>query len=102
MAIQLKAHGAWLGGGTGAGLAGLVVGLLQQHLTHHPLAPIDVEAIYSAVGVLGAFGGAYLLPGPLAAALGALGAVPAAPAAPAAPAPVPTEAAQQGKDGEPT
>lgn len=99
MAIQLKAHGAWLGGGTGAGLAGLIVGLLQQHLVHHPLAPIDVEAIYSGVGVLGAFGGAWLLPAPLAAVLGALGATPAPAPAPA-PAPVPTEAVQQGKDGE--
>lgn len=60
--IQLKAHGAWLGGGTGVGVASLIVGLLQQHVTHHPLAQVDVQAVYSLVAVAGSFLGAYVLP----------------------------------------
>lgn len=59
---KLRAHGAVLGGGTGVGLAGLIVGLVQAHIARTALAPVDIQAIYAGVSVLGAFYGTWMVP----------------------------------------
>jgi len=60
--VSPKAHGAWLGAGAGAAVAGVVVGLLQAYVTHHPLPQADITAIYAAMPALLAYVGAYLAP----------------------------------------
>jgi len=59
--IAPKAHGAWLGAGSGIGLAQAAVGIIQA-IEHHPLAQGYVVGIYMLAGPLVAFIGAYLAP----------------------------------------
>jgi len=60
--ISPKAHGAWLGSGSGAAVTNVVIGLLQQYVTHAPLASSLVTALYVVVPGLLAFTGAWLAP----------------------------------------
>ena len=74
--ISPKAHGAWLGAGTGQAIAGVVVGLIQTYVTHATLATPAVQSIYIVISSLLALTGAYILPSgqrPVAAGAAAYG-----------------------------
>jgi hypothetical protein len=60
--ISPKAHGAWLGSGSGAALANEVINLIQTYVTHAPLPQPTVALIYTLVPALMAFIGAYVVP----------------------------------------
>ena len=61
--VSPKAHGAWLGAGTGALLGQLVAGLLSHYLNHDKSLPtVDVTAITSVCTAVVAFVGAWLAP----------------------------------------
>lgn len=60
--ISPKAHGAWLGAGSGSAVAGIIVGLIQDYWTHAPLPAPAIQGIYVLVAAAVAFAGAYLLP----------------------------------------
>ncbi len=60
--VSPKAHGAWLGAGSGSYVANTAIGLLQSYVTHAPLSPALVTLIYGAASVLLAFAAAWVLP----------------------------------------
>jgi hypothetical protein len=60
--ISPKAHGAYLGAGTGSLIANDLIQLIQQYITHAALAPSLVTLIYTVVPALLAFVGAYVTP----------------------------------------
>ena len=59
--VAPKAHGAWLGAGSGAALAQAVIGVIQA-ITHTTLAPGFTAAIFALSTPLLAFIGSYLAP----------------------------------------
>lgn len=60
--ISPKAHGAWLGAGTGSYIASQVIALLQQYVTHTPIPTAAQGLIYGVLPTLLAFAVAYILP----------------------------------------
>lgn len=60
--VSPKAHGAWLGAGSGASVAAVIVGLIQDYWTHAALPAAAVQGIYIVVSAIAAFAGAYILP----------------------------------------
>lgn len=60
--ISPKAHGAWLGAGSGAALTAEIIGLIQTYWTHKPLEPALVSLMYTVIPALVAFLGAWLAP----------------------------------------
>lgn len=60
--ISPKAHGAWLGAGSGAALTAEIISLIQTYWTHKPLEPALVSLMYTVVPAAVAFLGAYLAP----------------------------------------
>lgn len=60
--ISPKAHGAWLGAGSGAALTAEIISLVEAYWTHKPLDPALVSLLYTIVPAVVAFLGAYLAP----------------------------------------
>lgn len=60
--ISPKAHGAWLGAGTGVAIANVVTGLIEAYGTHAALPAAAVAAISLVCSPLVAFLGAWLAP----------------------------------------
>jgi hypothetical protein len=60
--ISPKAHGAWLGAGSGVAIANVAIGLIESYITHKPLPVAAVAGINLAVTPLIAFIGSWLAP----------------------------------------
>jgi hypothetical protein len=60
--LSPKFHGAWLGAGTGQEVANVIVGILQDYVTHAPLTASATQGIYILVSAALAGLGAYILP----------------------------------------
>lgn len=60
--ISPKAHGAWMGAGSGIGAANVIIGLIEAYGTHHALPIAAVSGIDFVVTPLAAFLGAWLQP----------------------------------------
>lgn len=60
--ISPKAHGAWLGAGTGAAIADEIISLVQTYGTHAPLPASTSALIFTVVPAVVAFLGAWLAP----------------------------------------
>lgn len=60
--VSPKAHGAWMGSAAGASIAGTIVSLLQDYVSHGPLSSSLVSVIYMAVPAVTAFLGSYVAP----------------------------------------
>lgn len=59
--ISPKAHGAWLGAGSGAAAGNEIIALIQTY-AHTTLPPATVTLIYTLMPALAAFVGAWLAP----------------------------------------
>jgi hypothetical protein len=60
--ISPKAHGAWIGAGTGQAITVAVVGLIEAYGTRGPLPMATVYAIGLVITAALAFFGAYIAP----------------------------------------
>jgi len=57
-----KFWGGILGTGSGGGAAYIVVALIEAYITHKPLDPAAVQAVYYLVPIIGAAIGIYFAP----------------------------------------
>lgn len=62
MSISPKAHGAWMGSGSGALIGSVIIGLIQSYITHKAVPLALQTLIMGLTSSITAYVGAYILP----------------------------------------